>query len=70
MAIGDISHHLFIHFYNQYGLHQLVNSPSRGSNILDVVLTNGHNIVQNVVVNEPLVNCDHKYIIVSLLLLH
>ena len=62
LATGDISHHLFIDFCNQYGLHQLVNSPTKGSSILDAVLTNGHYIVQDVVVNDPLVNCDHKYI--------
>ena len=62
LTTGDLRHHLFIDFCNQYGLHQLVNSPIRGSSILDVVLINGHNIVQDVVVNNPLVNCDHKYI--------
>ena len=62
LATGDLRHHLFIDFCKQYGLHQLVNSPTRGSSILDVVLTNGHNIIQDVVVNDPLVNCDHKYI--------
>ena len=53
----DLRHQLFIDFCNQYGLHQLVNSPTRGSSILDSVLTNGHNIVP-----DQLVNCDHKYI--------
>ena len=62
LATDDLRYHLFIDFCNQYGLHQLVNSPTRGSSILDAVLTNGHNIVQDVVVNDPLVNCDHKYI--------
>ena len=62
LATGDLRHYLLIDFCNRYGLHQLVNSPTRGSSILDVVLTNGHNIVQNVVVNDPLVNCDHRYI--------
>ena len=45
-----------------YGLNQLVNSPTRGSSILHVILTNGHNIIRGVVMNDPLVNCDHKYI--------
>ena len=62
LATGDLRHHLFIDFCNQYRLHQLVNSSTRGSSILDVVLTKGYNIVQDVVVNDPLVNCDHKYI--------
>ena len=62
LATGDLRYHLFIDFCNQYGLHQLVNSPTRGSSIHNVVLTNSNNIVQDVVVNEPLVNCDHKYI--------
>ena len=62
LATRDLMYHLFIDFCNQYGLHQLVNSPTRGSSIHNVVLTNGNNIVQDVVVNEPLVNCDHKYI--------
>ena len=62
MATGDLRLNLFIDFCNQYGLHQLVNSPTRGSSILDVVLTNGYNLVQDVVMNDPLVNCDHKYI--------
>ena len=62
LSTGDLQHHLFIDFCNQYGLHQLVNSPTRGSSILDVLLIIGYNIVQDVVVNDPLVNCDHKYI--------
>ena len=62
LATDDIRHNLFIDFCNQYGLHQLVHSPTRGSSILDVVLTNGYNIVQDVVMNDPLVNCDHKYV--------
>ena len=61
LATGDLRHQLFIDFCNKYGLHQLVNSPTRGSSLLDVVL-NGHNTVQDVVVNDPLVNFDHKYI--------
>ena len=62
LATGDLRHHLFIDFCNQYVLHQLVNSATRGSSTLDVALTNGHNIVQDVVVNDPLVNSEHKYI--------
>ena len=61
-STGDLRHYLFIDFCNQYELHQLINSLTRGSSILDIVLTNGHNIVQDVVVNDPLFNCDHKYI--------
>ena len=57
----DLRHQLFIDFCNQYGLHQPVNSPTRGSSILDSVLTNGHNIVR-----DQLVNCDHKYISFSI----
>ena len=69
LATGDIKHHLFIDLCNQYGLHQLVNYPTRGSSILDDVLTNGHNIIQDVFVNDSLVNMITS-ILVSLLLLH
>ena len=62
LATSDLRHYLFIDFCNQYGLHQLVNSPTMGSSMLDVVLTNGHNKVQDEVVNDPFVNCDHKYV--------
>ena len=60
LATGDLKHLLFIDFLISMGyISWLI--LQLGS-ILDVVLTNGQNIVQDVVVNDPLVNCDHKYI--------
>lgn len=43
----------------QFSLQQLVQEPTRGSNILDLVLTNDVEIVQNVMVTEGIVGSDH-----------
>ena len=42
-----------------YSLHQLVQQGTRGSNILDLVLTNDPALVENVDVVENLDVCDH-----------
>ena len=43
----------------QFSLQQLVQEPTRGSNILDLVLTNDTEIVQNVTVTEGIQGSDH-----------
>ena len=43
-------------------LHQLVREPTRGDNILDLVLSNSENLVKEVSVDDCLGNSDHKVI--------
>ena len=43
-------------------LYQLVNEPTKGSNILDLVLTNKDNFIGNLEIGGPLGNSDHSEI--------
>ena len=36
--------------------------PTRGENVLDLVLSSQHELVDNVKIHEPLGNCDHNQI--------
>ena len=58
-SLGDNRHDLFIDLFNQYGLYQSVKSPTRDSNILNIVLSNAENVVTRVNVGQPIANCDH-----------
>ena len=43
-------------------LHQHVNEPTRGENILDLVLSSWESMVDNLVVHELFANSDHNFI--------
>ena len=43
-------------------LYQFINSPTRGNNILDLVLSNNENLVKDVGIGDELGNSDHKAI--------
>lgn len=45
---------------------QLVNTPTRGPNILDILLTNNKNTISNFSVSPPLPGCDHKTILFNI----
>ena len=60
---SKISHeHPFINCLNENFLEQLVEKPTRGDNILDLVLCSEINIVQNLTIGEPFANSDHQII--------
>ena len=49
-------------FIDDNFLYQKVNEPTRGGNILDLVLTTNDNLIDKLVVREPLGNSDHNMI--------
>lgn len=54
--------HSFVKSVNDNYLEQLVDKPTRGNNILDLILTNDDTMVQNVNVGEPFGTSDHNII--------
>ena len=54
--------HPFVTCLNDNFLEQLVNMPTRGNNILDLVLCSENSIVQNLTVGEPFATSDHQII--------
>jgi hypothetical protein len=50
---------IFLDFCYNFGLHQLVNSPTRADNILNLVLGNDYACILNVKVSEPFSTSDH-----------
>ena len=50
----------FLDMVNDSYLTQHVTRPTRGSNILDLVLTTEPDMISEVEVREHLANCDHK----------
>ena len=67
---GDGSQNLFFNTVSGLGFSQFVDKPTRGDNILDIVLCNDPLFISNVFVNEPFSNSDHACItfIVNLLI--
>ena len=60
---SNISHeHPFITCINDNFLEQLVDKPTRGENILDLVLCSDTSFVQNLTVGEPFATSDHQII--------
>lgn len=53
---------LMIDFIENNYLHQCVMEPTRGRNILDLVITSQENLVSNITVGEHLGTCDHRLI--------
>lgn len=54
--------HRMIDFIEENFLHQLVKEPTRGRNILDLVLTTQEFLINNVCVGEQLERCDHNLV--------
>lgn len=67
-AIGGLYHRLFLQTCVKLNLFQLVDSPTRGGNIIDLILTNNPHVVQSLSVIHPFsVNCDHDSVSFSLI---
>ena len=49
----------FIDLLNSFGLIQLINEPTRGTNILDLLITNKRDCIINFEVGEPFTDLDH-----------
>jgi len=67
MLIGVLATHQMIvfksafqAFYVQHGFYQFVNSPTRASHCLDLVLSTDLNIVSNLCVLDPFSTSDHS----------
>ena len=59
---------IFINFVLKHGLTQLVDSPTHGSNIIDLVLTNDVNCILNTQVSAPFSTSDHNCVITNIIL--
>jgi len=64
----DSLHTPFIDFVSKFGLTQLINFPTRGGNILDVLLTNVEQIVAGISCLPPIGCSDHAIVEFSLVL--
>jgi len=53
----------FLHFINNYGLHQYVNRPTRGDKILDIVLSSSDSLVNDIQVTPPFSISDHNSVV-------
>ena len=60
---ADNSSRYFLNLVTDSFLTQRVSSSTRGSNILDLVLTTDPGMVEEVQVRENLANCDHNILI-------
>lgn len=58
----DANSRRMIEFMEDNFLHQFVREPTRGNNILDLVIATHENLVSNLSVGEHLSTCDHKII--------
>ena len=56
------SHRIFVDCFEENFLQQLVCEPTRGSNILDLILANESDLVHSLEVGECLGNSDHNMI--------
>ena len=53
----------FLHFINNYGLHQYVDKSTRGDNILDIVLSSSVSLINDMQVTAPFSTNDHNSVI-------
>lgn len=53
---------LFLEYLQSFELKQNINKPTRGENILDLVLCNEENLIRNITINPPIGNSDHNTI--------
>jgi len=64
---GDLLHKPFLDFVIDYGYTQVVEFPTRGPNILDVVLVDNVQAVFNISHRPPFSSSDHVVVLFSLL---
>ena len=64
---STMNEHPFITCINDNFLEQLIDKPTRGENILDLILCSDSSFVQNVTVEEPFATSDHHIIRFDLL---
>jgi len=59
--LGGVTRHddMFLEIVKDNFLTQHIMSPTRGTNILDLVITSDSNMIENLTLCEPLVNSDH-----------
>ena len=53
---------IFSEFFCNLNLKQFVDKPTRGNNILDLILSNVNDFVEDVQVHPPLSHCDHSIV--------
>ena len=63
---GDREGQRLVDFSEEAFLHQAVDTPTRGNNILDLVFTNGSDLIDSCEVGEPLASSDHNIIRIKL----
>jgi len=68
IAPDDCIQFQFLNTITELGLYQMVNQPTRGNNILDIVLTNDPSIIFDVCISAPFGSSDHNTIILSFVL--
>jgi hypothetical protein len=56
-------------FFDNYNFSQLVTTPTKDGNILDLILTNRPDIYKEVTVESPIANSDHCMVSASLMIL-
>ena len=59
----DVLHQSFVDFVTNQGLSQLINFPTRGLNVLDILLTDADHIVTSVQCLPPFGGSDHIIIL-------
>ena len=59
----NVIYNSFIYFVNSYGLSQCVNQPTRGNNILDLVLSSGHSLIKDFYCLPPIGVSDHNVVV-------
>jgi hypothetical protein len=62
---GDFNHFNYRHLYSSFNLKQLVKVPTRGQNILDLVLTNVHKYYNQPETLPPIGSSDHNVVLLS-----
>ena len=60
---GDFNHFNYRDLRSSFNLRQLVKDPTRGQNILDLVLTNLHKYSKQPEILPPIVSSDHNVIL-------
>ena len=53
---------LFMEHMMSFGFCQLIEQPTRGDNILDLLFVSEPNLIQNVVIQPPIPGCDHNLV--------
>ena len=61
-SFKNIFGEIFLEFCDKYDLHQMVTEPTRGTSLIDLVLTNVPPLIKNIKVGEGLSTSDHNSI--------